>query len=105
MAWKYLQLQGAAAGEAGSGGAETLGSSPVFKLMTDRLGVKPGTHRFLRIDSDATYQDQPLYSQLVEQNLAVEIDEATFKGAENFRKRTIGSEDLTGVEGGGGPTM
>jgi len=96
--WKYLQLTGAAAGEASSGG--DLADNPIWGLLTSQqVGVRPGTHTYLRIDENATLQGQtvPFYQQLIDTGIGNEVDQDTFKGAENFRKKTIGAQDLVGV--------
>jgi len=95
--WKYLQLTGAAAGEASGGGG--LADNPIWGMLTSQVGVKPGTHTYLRVDEAATLQGQtvPFYQQLIDTGIASEVDEPTFKGAENFRKKTIGAQDLVGV--------
>ena len=103
MGWQYLKLTDAASGGPSAGGS--LEGNQLYSVMTDKLGVKPGTHRYLRVDDTATYQGTPLHQLLVEQGVAAKISQDDFNKAENFRKRTIQVEDLTGIDGAGGPTM
>jgi hypothetical protein len=96
--WKYLQLTGAATGETSAGG-RSLADDPIFRMLTSQVGVKPGTHQYLRVDEGATLQGQtvPFYQQLIDQGIASEVDETTFKDADNFHKKTIGAQDLVGA--------
>lgn len=99
--WKYLQLTDAVTGEA-SGGGELAGD-PIYRMLTEQVGVRPDTHRYLRVDEDGKLQGQtvPFWRQLLDNKIATEIDQAAFNAAENFRKKTIGAQDLVGIN----PTM